>query len=88
MDFNEELQKLRKAKKQCISEIKSIEDEKQTELEQIDEAKKQVILKYAELSKAKYQELNIQNSKIDAYCKLIVSHSYFNAKSIGMLLLV
>ncbi len=45
--------------------------------------KKQAILKYAELSKTKYQNLGEHNSRTDAYCRLIESHSYFNAKNIG-----
>ncbi len=83
MSFNDELQKLRKVKKQCLVEIQSVEDEKHAELEQIEETKKQVVLKYAELSKSKYQELREHNRRIDIYCRLIEFHSYFDAKEIG-----
>jgi len=83
MNFNEELQKLREVKKQCLSEVQNIEDEKHAELEKIEEAKKRTVLKYAELSKVKYQELGKYNSRTDEYCRLIESHSYFNAKNIG-----
>lgn len=83
MNFNDELLKLREAKKQCLSEVQYIEDEKHAELEQIEKAKNQVVLKYAELSKAKYRELGDHNSRTDAYCRLIESYSYFDAKNIG-----
>lgn len=83
MNFNDELQKLREVKKQYLSEIQSVEDEKRAELEQIEEAKKQAVLKYDELSKSKYQELDGHNSRTDTYCRLIESYSYFDAKKIG-----
>lgn len=83
MNFNDELQNLREVKKQCLSEVKSIEYEENNELEQIEEAKKQAILKYAELRESKYQELDEHNSRIDSYCGFIESYSYFDVKNIG-----
>ena len=83
MNFNDELQKLKERKKQFLFEAQSIENEKQAELEQIEKLKKQIILKYAELNKAKYQELREHNNKTDVYCKLIETFSYFDAKNIG-----
>ncbi len=83
MNFIDELQKLRIVKNRCLSEIQSVEDEKQAELEQIEEAKKQVVLKYDELGKSKYQELDEHNRRTDTYCRLIVSYSSFDAEKIG-----
>ena len=83
MNFNNELQKLREVKKQCLSEIQSVEDEKHAKLERIEEAKKQAVLKYDELSTSKYQELSEHNRRTDTYCRLIKSYSYFDVKKIG-----
>ncbi len=83
MNFNEELQKLREAKKQCLSEIQGVEDEKNAKLEQIEQARKKALSTYYELRQAKYQDLATHNNRTDAYCKLIESYSYFDAREIG-----
>ena len=77
MNFSDELQKLSEVKKQCLSEIQSIEEEKHAKLEQIE-------VKYDKLSKPKYQELDEHNSRTDTYCRLIESCSYFDARKIGI----
>lgn len=83
MNFNEELQKLREAKKQCLSEVQGIEDEKNAELERIEQAKREALSKYAELRQNKYQELTAHNNRTDGYCRLIESYSFFDAREIG-----
>ena len=83
MSFNEGLQRLRDAKKLCLFEAQSIENERDTVLEQIEEERKSAILRYAELRKAKYQELREHNSEIDKYCGWIEYYSYFDINIIG-----
>lgn len=80
MDFNLELEQLRQNKKQCLVEARSIEEKKQEELKQIT---RQINDKYSELSKNKYKELEEHNDRIDAYCQLLESYSYFDERTIG-----
>lgn len=83
MDFIEKLYELENERYRCLSEIESVEREKQSELEQIEQQKLQIDLKYDGIMKTKQRDLNEKNYKIDAYCMSIASHSCFDAKEIG-----
>lgn len=83
MDFNEELGKLRDQKRQCSEEARSIEEQKEQELETI---KKQIDEKYSAVKVAKNKELEEHNGKIDDYCKKLETYSRFQGREIGKII--
>lgn len=80
MDFNLELEQLRKQKKQVQEERSGLREQKEREIREIVE---QIEKKYAQMSRDKDQELLESNDKIDAYCKMLEEYSTFNEKELG-----
>lgn len=80
MDFNLELEQLSQSKKKCLVEVRNVDKKRQEEIEQVT---RQINDKYSELSKNMYKELGEHNDRIDAYCKMLESYSYFDERSIG-----
>lgn len=83
MDFNKDLNQLKKLKKQCLIERNRINDQEQDELAKLDEKKNQIIEEYSKLKREKYEEMDICDDKIDSYCQIISDYSIFNVRDIG-----
>lgn len=83
MDFYNELDKLRKKKKQCLYEVRSLDEQKEKELEI---EKKRILHKYSELNKIKNEELARHYENIDSYCQMVASYSVFSGREIGNIL--
>ena len=80
MDFNLELEQLRKQKKQVQEERSSLREQKEREIR---ETLEKISKKYAQMSRNNDQQLLESNKKIDTYCQMLEEYSTFNAKELG-----